>query len=37
MLSKCYETTEVDRRTKLHVPSGTHYSTSSDIHQEVEI
>ena len=22
MLSKCYETTEVDRRTWLHVPSG---------------
>ena len=30
MLSKRYESTEVDRRTWLHVPSGTHWSTSSD-------
>ena len=37
MLSKCYESTEVDRRTWLHVPSGTHWSTSSDTHQVVEI
>ena len=37
MLSKRYESTEVDRRTWLHVPSGTHWSTSSDTHQEVEI
>ena len=37
MLSKRYESTEVDRRTWLHVPSGTHWSTSSDIHQVVEI
>ena len=29
--------TEVDRRTWLHVPSGTHRSTSSDTHQVVEI
>ena len=32
MLSKRYESTEVDRRTWLHVPSGTHWSTSSDTH-----
>ena len=37
MLSKHYESTEVDRRTWLHVPSGTHWSTSSDNHQVVEI
>ena len=37
MLSKRYESTEVDRRTYLHVPSGTHWSTSSDTHQVVEI
>ena len=34
---KRYESTEVDRRTWLHVPSGTHWSTSSDTHQVVEI
>ena len=37
MLSKGYESTEVDCRTWLHVPSGTHWSTSSDTHQVVEI
>ena len=37
MLSKRYELTEVNRRTWLHVPSGTHWSTSSDTHQVVEI
>ena len=37
MLSKRYESTEVDRRTWLHVPSGTHWSTSSDTHQVIEI
>ena len=37
MLSKRYKSTEVDRRTWLHVSSGTHWSTSSDTHQEVEI
>ena len=37
MLSKRYELTEVDRRTWLHVPSGTPWSTSSDTHQVVEI
>ena len=37
MLAKRYESTEVDRRTWLHVPSGTPWSTSSDTHQEVEI
>ena len=37
MLSKCYESTEVDRKTWLYVPSGTHLSTSSDTHQVVEI
>ena len=31
------ESTEVDRRTWLHVPSGTHWSTSSDTHQVFEI
>ena len=37
MLSKRYESTEVNRRTWLRVPSGTHWSTSSDTHQVVEI
>ena len=37
MLSKRYESTEVDRRTWLHVPSGPHWSTSSDTQQVVEI
>ena len=37
MLSKCYESTEVDRRTWLDVPSGTLWSTGSDTHQVVEI
>ena len=38
MLSKHYKSTEVDpRRTWLHVPSGTPWSTSSDTHQVVEI
>ena len=37
MLSKRYESTEVNRRTWLHVPSGTPWSTSSDTHQVVEI
>ena len=37
LLSKRYESTEVDRRTWLHVPSGTLWYTSSDTHQEVEI
>ena len=37
MLYKSYELTEVDRKTWLHVPSGTHLSTSSDTHQVVEI
>ena len=37
MLSKRYKSTEVDRRTWLHVPSGTPWSTSSDTHQVVEI
>ena len=34
---KRYESTEVDRRTWLHVPSGTQWSTSSDTRQVVEI
>ena len=34
---KRYESTEVDRRSWLHMPSGTHWSTSSDTHQVVEI
>ena len=37
MLSERYDYTEVDSRTWLHAPSGTHWSTSSDTHQEVEI
>ena len=37
MLSKRYESTEVDRRTWLHAPSGTHSSTSIDTYQVVEI
>ena len=34
---KRYDSTEVDHRTWLHVPSGTHWSTSSDTLQVVEI
>ena len=34
---KRYESTEVNRRTWLHVPSETLWSTSSDTHQVVEI
>ena len=34
---KRYESTKVDRRSWLHVPSGTPWSTSSDTHQVVEI
>ena len=39
MLSKNYESTEVDHRTWLHVPMGTPWSGSSisDTHQVVEI
>ena len=37
MLSKRYKSTEVDRRTWLHVPSGTPWSTSSDTHLVVEL
>ena len=37
ILSKRYESTEFDRRTWLHVPSGTHWSTSSNTHQVLEI
>ena len=37
MLSKRYESAEVNRRTSLRVPSGTHWSTSSVTHQVVEI
>ena len=37
MLSKRYESTEIDRRTWLHVPSGTYRSTSRDTHEVVEI
>ena len=37
MLSKRYESTEVDRSTWLHVPWGTHWSTSSYTHQVVKI
>ena len=34
---KCYKSTKVDRRTWLYMPSGTHWSTSSDTHQVVGI
>ena len=37
ILSKRYKSTEVDRRTWLHVPAGTPLSTSSDNHKVVEI
>ena len=37
MLSKRYESIEVDRRTLLHLTSGKHWSSSSDTHQVVEI
>ena len=37
MLSKRYESTEVNRRTWLHVPSWTPWSTSSDTQQVVEM
>ena len=37
MFSKRYESTEGYRRTWLHVPSGTPWSTSSDTNQVVEI
>ena len=37
MLSKCYESTEVERRTWLHVPLGKLWSTSSEPHQVVEV
>ena len=37
MLSKRFESTEFNRRIWLHVPSGTHWSTSSDTRQVVEI
>ena len=36
MLSKRYESTEVDRRTWLHMPSGTPRSSSSDTYKVVE-
>ena len=36
MLSKRYESTKVDRRTWLYVPSGTHWYSSSDTHHVVE-
>ena len=37
MLSKRYESTEVDCRIWLHVPSGTPWSTRRDTHQVVKI
>ena len=37
MLSKHYESTEVDRRTLLRVPAGTHWSISRNTDQVVEI
>ena len=35
--SKRYKSTEGDRKTWLHVPSGTLWSTNSDTHKVVEI
>ena len=37
MLSKRHESIEVDRRTWLYVPSGTHWSTRRDTQQVVDI
>ena len=37
MLSKCYESNEVVRRTWPLVPSWTHWSTTSDTHQVVAL
>ena len=37
MLLKRYESTEVDSRTWLHLPSETQMSTNSDTHQVLEI
>ena len=37
MHSKLYESTEVDPKTELHLPSVTFWSTSSDTHKEVKI
>ena len=37
MLSKRYKSNEANRRTYLHVPSGTSWSTSSETHQVDEI
>ena len=37
MLIKRYESTEVDSRIWLHMPSETHWSISSDTRQVVEI
>ena len=37
MLSKRYESNEVDLITLLYVPSGTLWSISSDTHQVVEM
>ena len=37
MPPKGYESTVVELRTKLHVPSGTQWSTSSDNYQVVKI
>ena len=37
MLSKRYESTEVDRRTWLNVPSGTLWYISSDTRQMSEV
>ena len=37
MLSKRYDSIEVDSRTWIHVPSGTPWSSSSDTNQVVEI
>ena len=36
MLSKRYESTEADRRTWLHMPSGTHWSTTEKMSFELD-
>ena len=37
MLSKRYASTDADRKSLVHVPSGTHFSTRSGTHKVVEI
>ena len=37
MLSIRYESTKVERRTWIHVSSGTHWSARNDTHQVIKI